>query len=164
MNTIGKTENHHRTFARRPDRNARRGVTIIIVLAFFAIAITMLGVWVRAALTQRRQMQRWHQRAQATWLADAGVRRAAARLAGEGTAYQGERWYIGAGSLGGEEDAEVAIRIEHGTDSGFTEDPTGESSRRVRIVATADYPAGPRRRVRFTKTTEIILNIPGEQP
>ena len=164
MNAIGKTETRSRTLARRPDRKARRGVTIIIVLAFFAIAIALLGVWIRTALTQRRQLQRWHQRCQATWLADAGLRRAAARIAGAGAAYEGERWHIGARSLGGKEAAEVAIRIENMTDPDSTGDPSEATSRRVRIVATADYPAGPRRRVRFTKTTEIILKIPGEQP
>ena len=164
MNAIGKTETRSRTLARRPDRKARRGVTIIIVLAFFAIAITLLGVWIRTALTQRRQLQRWHQRCQATWLADSGLRRATARIADAGTAYQGERWHIGARSLGGKEAAEVAIRVESMIDFDSNGEPTGLSSRRVRITATADYPAGPQRRARFTKTTEIILNIPEEQP
>ncbi len=168
MNISPKIETPGRPFARRSRPSGRRGVTILIVIAFFAIAITLLGVWIRTALAERRQMQRWHQRVQATWLADSGLRRAAARLAREGTAYQGERWHIGPESLGDGKDAEVAIRVEYVPYSGSDSESAGgqakESSRRVRLIATADYPAGSRRQVRFTKTTEVTLKIPGEQP
>ena len=143
----------------------RHGVTIIIVIALFAVAMTMIGVWTRSALGHRRQMHRWHQRVQATWLADAGLRRAAARLAREGDLYKGELWQIDAESLSGQAAAEVAIRIE----------PTDDADR-VRIVATADYfsggkgpsgaeyPIGNGRQVRFTKSTEINLANLGEKP
>jgi len=37
----------------------RRGVTIILVIAFYAIAVTLLGVWIRAVLAHRQQVIRW---------------------------------------------------------------------------------------------------------
>jgi len=114
-------------------RNPRRGVAILLVIAFYAVAITLFGVWIRAALSQQRQARLGHEKTQAIWLADAGIRRAAARLATDAD-YAGERWQIGAEQLGGNHAAEVEIRIE-------AIEPAGEDNR-IRIVAIAQLPAG----------------------
>ena len=128
---------------RRPRRRTqRRGVAIIMVIAFYAIAVTMIGVWVRSALGHQRQVRRWHEKTQATWLAEAGVRRAAARISKD-SEFTGERWQIEAAELGGRFAAEVVIRIEHIGSLDRKDDPSREPTSQFRIIATARYPANP---------------------
>lgn len=140
----------------------RRGGSIIVVIAFYAIAITMMGVWIRSALVHHRQVSRWHERTQAVWLAEAGVRRAAARLARD-DGYQGERWDIPAAEIGGQGAAEVIILVEP-LESGdkLAENLGRPSQRRLRISATATYPLGSRSKNQFTKTIEIESPTTGE--
>ncbi len=134
-------------------RSQRQGVAIILVIAFYAVAITLFGVWIRAALLQQQQARLGHEKMQAIWLADAGIRRAAARLATDAD-YAGERWQIEAEQLGGNHAAAVEIRIE-------AIEPPSEPPR-VRIVAIAELPAGTSRHVLHTKSTEINLAKPND--
>ena len=144
----------------------RRGTTIIIVIALFAVAMTMTGVWMRTVLGSRRQMVLWHEQTRVVWLADAGLRRAAARLRGKHVDYLGEDWHLDAETIGGGRDAEVVIRIEP-VDLSPGESMQGlpeDNVRAFRIVATADYPAGDARHVRITKTVLFPMDSTGEEP
>ena len=134
-------------------RSPRRGVAIIAVIALYAVAITMIGAWIQTALSHQRQARLRHEKVQATWLADAGIRRAAAQLFKD-SSYVGEHWLIESDQLGGKHAATVEIRIEAIPPASELDN---ESAVRVRIVATAELPPGTRRHVRHTKSTEVDL-------
>lgn len=72
-------------------RSNRRGAIIIGVMVIITISMTMLVSWLRTAAAERRQIAQLERRAQASWLAESGLERAAARLAGDAT-YTGETW------------------------------------------------------------------------
>ena len=127
---------------RRSRTSDRRGLTIIAVIAFYAIAMAMIGVWVQSAIDRHQQSRQWHEKAQSIWLADAGIRRAVAHLTRQ-PGYEGEVWQIDAEQLGGLESATVAIEVEAAeTDEQFT------------VTATAVYPAGSKKRVQHTKSVQ----------
>lgn len=126
------------------------------MIAFYAVAMTLIAVWVQSALRDRRQVDLWHEHTQTTLLAEAGLRRAVARVNRSGNAYSGEQWQITSQELGLPHDAQVEIRI---TDIYQDEENTAESaSPRKRIVVVADYPVGRDRRNRVTKEIEIDTN------
>ncbi len=138
---------------RRIRRCDRRGLTIIMVIAFYAIAVAMIGVWVRSALDRQQQVRRWHEKTQAVWLAESGVRRAVAQLT-IANGYEGELWEISATELAGNHAAEVLITIEREPAKSGVENESTAAYSQVTISATADYPAGDSKRVQHTKTTE----------
>ena len=124
---------------RRPPA-PQRGFATIAIIAVLAILMMLAGVWTRTAARQARQMRRQEERAQAQWLAEAGVRRAAARLARD-AAYTGEDWLIDAEELGRQHDAEVAIEVA----------PAEAAPGELRLIAKARYPRDAAR-VRITKS------------
>lgn len=139
----------------RIDRNKRSGLAIIMVIAFFAIAVAMIGVWVRSSLDTRQRVRRWHEKTQAVWLADAGVRRAMARIALD-SEYRGEVWSIPAEEIGGKWPADVVIRVEPASKRTAKND---SATKRVEITATAKYPAGLDKRVQHTSSTLFRLKM-----
>jgi len=84
------------------------------------------------------------------------VRRAVARI-GTDTAYAGEHWQIAADEIGGKHSAEVVIRFEPVVPLDPSTALASQGLTHVRVTATANYPAGAERRVRFTKSTEITV-------
>ena len=76
---------------RRRSIHGRRGVIIIGVMVVITIAMMMLVSWLRTTGVERRQVAKLQHRAQAAWLAESGVERAAARLAASAD-YAGETW------------------------------------------------------------------------
>lgn len=121
-----------------------------MVIAFYAIAIAMIGLWVRSAIDRHQQSRQWHEKAQAIWLAEAGVRRAVANLVRQQD-YLGEVWQIDADQLGGTETAEIKIEIE-----------TTDDEPRFKITATAIYPAGTKKRVQHTKSLKYRVTAKQE--
>jgi type II secretory pathway component PulK len=117
----------------------RRGAAIIIILVVFAVTMTLAAVWTRRILSENRAQRLSAERAQARWLAEAGVRRAAARLVASAD-YDGEDWLISAADLNLRHPASVLIRVE-----------PDDSGDRVRLVARARYPQA-KVRVQVTKT------------
>jgi type II secretory pathway pseudopilin PulG len=132
---------------RRTNRPPRRGFVLIAILATFAIMAMLAGVWARAILQQSHQQRLDQERVQARWLAEAGVRRAAALLAAN-PAYAGDTWQVDALQLSRAEGAAVVITVEPAAAAG-----------QVRIVAQASYPRD-NARVRETKT--VVFKLPGE--
>jgi hypothetical protein len=106
----------------------------------FALTMALAGVWTRRTLTAHRNQQLAAQRVQVRHLAEAGVRRGAARLAAD-SGYDGEEWSVSSAELGLAEPAGVLIGVE----------PDGEVQRRYRITARARYPQEDHR-VQYTKT------------
>jgi hypothetical protein len=121
---------------------------MLIILACFALAATLFVLLGRMAFAERRasELQLWT--VQAQWLAEAALERAAARLRADAE-YGGETWNISAVELGGEKAALVEIRVESVDDD--------ESSDKLVILVTADYPNDPVHRCRWKKQLEITL-------
>ena len=105
------------------------GFGIIPLLAAFAVISALCLLWTKSSIARARDLALREERIQAQWLAEAGVRRGAARLVGDGS-YDGEVWMIAAAELGRRAGARVVISIESASDA------TGE----MRILARASYP------------------------
>lgn len=112
-------------------RDRRRGMGIIAVLAVFAVVVAMSGIWMKAELRRHYDQQLRELQIQSQWLAEAGVRRGAARWVVD-PKYQGETWQIPAAEIDRPTDARVVIRVE----------PSAQNASTVRIVAAAAYPGG----------------------
>jgi Tfp pilus assembly protein PilX len=142
----------------------RRGAALIILIAVFAVVMGLAAVWTRQILLERQRVRRIEQRAQAGWLAEAGLRRAAARLVRD-AAYQGETWSIAANELNQRNGGEVAIAVERPQlDDGAPQADAyaTESRTRFLIKVRARYPEGKSgalvaKQVEFTPTTEPAL-------
>src|SRR5262249_22480730 len=72
---------------------ARRGAVLIAALVCLLVLTLLCGVLLRIALLDQRQQRMSEWRAQATWIAEAGLERAAASI-GHSTNYSGETWQI----------------------------------------------------------------------
>jgi hypothetical protein len=119
--------------------------------------MTLIAVWVKSAISEKRQIVRWHEHLQTEHLARAGVQRAIARLSREGDTYTGETWRISREDTNTLQDAVVEIRVEPlPTNDPNSTSPTAPGEL-VRVVAIADYPAGMERRIRVTRETELDL-------
>lgn len=116
---------------RSPHRPARRGIALIIALVLLALASSLGGLLVRGLLTARQQAENGLRQVQASWLAEAGLSRARARL-GADPDYDGETWSIAADELGGRHGAVVTIEVA----------APGDQPGARRIAARAEYPAG----------------------
>ena len=93
----------------------RRGAVLIVVLVCLAVAAAISVVVVRQIAMERHGVQMNQRGLQASWLAEAGVERAAARLAAD-PKYAGETWIISAKELAAD-------------DSGRGENPSGNDCR-----------------------------------
>jgi hypothetical protein len=122
-------------------------MALIVVIAVFAVAMALSAAWTKAALGRLHHEQLAEKRAQAAWLAEAGVRRGAAQLAADAT-FTGEGWLVPAKELSRPADARVEITIER----------TEDAPELAHITAVAAYPA-ERPRVRVRKTVTLPLPI-----
>ena len=132
------------TVPRKPPKPRRRAAILIIILVCFIVAAAMFVMLGRQAVAERRASQARFWTAQAQWIAEAAVERAAARLVADAK-YKGETWTIPAAEMGGEQNAKVSIHVENVAGR--------PDSRAVRVEA--DYPDDPVHRSRCTK--EIVL-------
>ena len=88
-------------------KTSRPGVALIMVIVCLAILAIMMTAVVRHGLDQKRYLDQRTRRAQAYWLAEAGIEHAAAQLLAKGKSYTGETLQIIPQS-------EVRIRVEPG--------------------------------------------------
>jgi type II secretory pathway component PulK len=124
--------------------NQRRGVVMIVVIVCVVVATVICGLLLKMAVLGRETADAQHRSEQARWLAEAGIERAAARLAADAR-YSGETWTLPPAELprGGQ----VRIAVET---------PPGTPARRlVRVVA--QYPDDPRYGCRCQK--EIMVDV-----
>ncbi len=133
--------NHHKKRTPPPPR----GIFLVVVLVCMAVAAGFILLVVKQAVMERRLLISTEQRLQATWLAEAGVERAAVRLAADG-GYTGEVWNITAADLGASHDARVTIEVK----------PVPDQPEQRLVRAEADYRQGAFDRNRRTK--EIIVD------
>jgi hypothetical protein len=128
----------------RSKSHGRRGVIMLMLLVVFGVSLGMCGAWTRAILRNRQVQRLAEERTQASWLADAGVRRAAAFLAADPD-YNGETWRVESGDLARAGAATVVIRIE----------PLPGAAGQSRITARASY---PRDAVGVRETKTVVFN------
>jgi type II secretory pathway component PulK len=133
-----------RRSANRWQAPRRSGAAVVVVLAVFAVTMILAGVWTRQLISENRSQRLAADRMQARWLAEAGVRRAAAQLMDDEN-YDGQQWHVAAEELGGAHPAMVQIRVE-----------AGESSGQFKLIARARYPAR-NHRAQVTKTVHFTL-------
>lgn len=132
-----------------PQSNNRRDsgvIAVAVMIALIIIGLIAVGL-LRLAATRRDQLRAEERRLQADWLAEAGIERAAMRLA-ESADYEGEAWEVSADELGGRLAATVRIKVEPATASG----------RRVEV--RADYPKDDPGRARRSKRAIIGSGTP----
>jgi hypothetical protein len=128
----------------RHDR-PRRGLLAVAVLVCLLVLAIIAGVLVRSGVAQRNEVRALERRLQAEWLAEAGLRRALARLDVD-PGYPGETWEIDARELGAADGATVAIAVER---------PAGDGAARA-IRVRADFPRDPPRRARCSRQITLI--------
>jgi type II secretory pathway component PulK len=126
---------------------SRRGVGLMIALVCLAVVASALGWLLRAAIAERRALERAQWRRQAGWLAQSGLDRAAARLA-RNRSFRGETWTIPAAALRGSQGGRVTIEVQT---------PAGRPGvRQVRV--TAFYPDRPYDRAQSSRRALLSLS------
>jgi hypothetical protein len=146
----------------RQARRQRRPAAILIVALVTLLVVSSLVLsMVKRALNDRRQLRQEHDLQQVELLVDAGLRRAAIRLAADAD-FDGETWDIPAAELTGHGEARIVIEVAPiPADESPTEDaPAGESdddpageAQLIRI--TAEYPFGSETSIRRTRTVTL---------
>lgn len=111
----------------------RRGGALIVVIVALAVASMIGAALLQMAFTQRRQQQHDRLRAQAGWLAEAGLQRGLSRARGDAD-YRGETWTVDVPGRTGVQAAEVQITL------------TEDAPRTITAVAT--YPTKTQFRAR----------------
>jgi hypothetical protein len=147
----------------RQARRQRRPAAILIVALVTLLVVSSLVLsMVKRALNDRRQLRQEHDLQQVELLVDAGLRRAAIRLAADAD-FDGETWDIPAAELTGHGDARVVIEVapapanespaeDSPTEESSEDDPAGEAQL-IRI--TAEYPFGSETSIRRTRTVTL---------
>jgi type II secretory pathway pseudopilin PulG len=130
---------------RRPLRQRRDGFILIALMVFIAVAMMLALAWLKTAALERRTFRTLQQRAQAEWLVESAIDRAAARLAANPD-YEGETWKLSQADMGGLDAGEALITVE----------TVAENQNVRRVSVQADYPIDIQRRNRRTKS----INIP----
>ena len=130
----------------------RRGAATLLLILCLAVLGMVCGATYRVIALEERLARHERQRAQAWWLAEAGLERAVAQLERD-AAYRGETWSIDAAELGGSDGAYVDIQVRGDTALG----PSRE------VVATAHSPAGSAA-VRQTRTIQWNSQPKGNNP
>lgn len=130
-------------------KRTRRAAVLIIALVALGVAAMVSLAMLRVIADSRKELRLQTWRAQAGWLAESALDRAAARLARQSD-YTGETWKVPADELGGNDAAVVQIRVE----------PVTDQPARRSIHVVADYPDDPQYRVRESR--ETVIELPGQ--
>jgi hypothetical protein len=128
-----------------------QGTVLVAALVALVIVMAMLGVMLQSSLRNRRQLHAERDRRQCELLLQAGVERAAYRLANDAE-YQGETWRLAADEITNQGEGEVVITASPMSD---------EESWRVHVVA--EFPLGSERSIRRSRTCQIIPETPVSQ-
>ena len=125
----------------------RRRGSLVMILIICLVLISVLGAsLVRVGLSQRKQSRRESDRLQATWLAEAGVERAAAKLRLD-AAYSGEEWELTKDQITDKFAGSVNIKVSS---------DEANANRRI-ISVTATYPTAATLQSRTSKEIGIDL-------
>jgi hypothetical protein len=132
-----KRTNRRRLIGRQA---ARRGAVLVAALVCMIIVMTMLGTMLQSTLHSRRQLHTRRDVRQTELLVEAGLDRAALRLARE-PEYRGETWELPSESVVGRGAGRVTIEASREAD---------ETPWQVRVIA--EYPIGNELSVQRSRT------------
>ena len=124
-------------------RYRRRGAVLIVALVCLLVVFTLVGLLVQSALRARRQLHAERDRRQAELLLDAGLARAAERLAAEAD-YRGETWSLPAASIVGTSSGQVTIAAAR-----------NDATDPWRVNVVAEYPLGDELSIRRSRTVLV---------
>jgi len=137
---------------RQNSKHNRRGAVLIVLMVCLLLVTSMLGVMLQTAVRARRQLTVERDRRQAELLLQAGIDRAAYRLASEAD-YRGETWKLDSDAIVGKGAAEVTIKTVR------AEEPAG-----WRVQVVAEYPLESHRAIRRSQTFFVQPELPtGEE-
>ena len=126
-------------------KQLRRGAVLVCVLVCLTITTLLLIALLKQTLHARRQLRIERNARQTEWLVQAGVERAAFRLA-ESAEYNGEQWELAADAIVGAAPGTVEISVNR------------EQPGKVRVQIVAEYPAQSEFSIR--RTREFLINLP----
>lgn len=132
-------------------RTRRRGALMVAVLVCLALIAVIGGALLRLVLLERGLLDARERQCQSRWLVEAGLQRAAARLATD-AGYRGETWSLPADELAGRDGAVVRIEVSAAADR--------PGWRKVSVEA--DYPRDAGTRARTSKQIEFESPPSGE--
>ena len=127
----------------------RRGILLVAVIVCMAVVMGIVGTLLRGALSARRQLRVDRDLRQVELLLDAGVDRAAAKLATDPD-YEGETWSIPADEIINAGAGKVVIAIPDASPPADSESDDAPQLRQVHIAA--EYPLGGLTTVRRSRT------------
>jgi hypothetical protein len=128
---------------------SRGGFGLVPVIAVFAVAVTTCALWTKFSIRQQLDQRLSEDRTQAVWLADAALRRGAARRAIDPD-FTGETWVVAGEQIGRPSAATVTIHLE-------AVDGAPDS---VRISARTTYPED---RPRVTVSRSVVFTPPSTE-
>lgn len=128
----------------------RRGAVLIMALVCLALIAALGGTLLRWAALEHKLLRSQEQASQARWLAEAGLERAAARLARD-AGYTGETWEIAPADLPSAEAARVRLSVT----------PVAGQDERRSIEVDVEYPLEAGGATRVHK--EVVVQAPSEK-
>ena len=131
----------------------RRGYMLLVVMICLLLVSLVSTSVLRTASLQYKQVRNQELEEQATWLAEAGIERAAARLI-RNPAYTGETWQITIAGADKPMSASVAISI--------TAQIETQPAKSVTVVAV--YPTDRQQRAQVTKSVTIAPPAEKKEP
>jgi hypothetical protein len=123
--------------------SCRRGAVLVAALVCLLIVMAMLGAMLRGTLRARMQMHVQRDLRQCELLLEAGVERAAFRLASEAD-YRGETWAVPADSVVGSGEGQVTIAATRAADD-----------QPWQLSVAAEYPLGSDSSIRRSRTVFV---------
>ena len=147
-----------------PNSRNRRGAILVLAIVCVAITMSIMALLVRFALMHHAAQKNQQRAAQANWLVESALDRAAARLAID-PSYTGETWKIPAAEFFASEQASAPappgkaalVRIEV---KPVAARPLANSPDQRTIHVAADYPDDPQHRARRGKQITVTLVAP----
>ena len=131
--------------ARKTHRLRPAGAVLIATLVCLAVVMTLLGSMLLALLRTGRQLHVERDLRQCELLLQAGLERAAYRLATQPD-YRGETWTLGENEISSAGKGQVTISLE-----------TGERGEPRQLYIAAEYPFGTESSIRRTRTVSNPL-------
>jgi len=123
-----------------------KGVATVLLLVSLAVATMIFLSVLKLIAVQRQSVASQARQAQADWLAESALERAAARLSAD-PGYHGETWKISPQEIDSRDGAAIVIRVD---------EVPGKPDRRA-VHVQADYPDDPYERARQVRDTIVPL-------
>jgi hypothetical protein len=132
-------------------KSARRGAVLVAALVCLTVVMALLGCMLLAALRAGKQLHTERDLRQCELLLQAGLDRAAYRLAQE-TAYRGETWSLPADAIIGNGEGLVTIEVSE-----------AKPQQPRQLSVNAEYPLGSESSIRRSRSISLPPNSPPSQ-